>query len=292
MRNLIQFIYRFRAFLVFLILEAVSIYLLVQNNSYQNAAFYNSANTYVGKVLEMQSNVTDYFRLVTVNESLVKENAHLKEALFRERKIAGDTLLTRIDSVMTLRDTLNRPLRVPFTFTGAKVINNSVRRANNYFTLNIGSLQGVQPGMGVVAPEGIAGRVKAVSANYATVTSLLHSQTLISGKLTRDGTFGTVKWEEGDDAETASLNYIPLHVKVFKGDTVVSSGYNALFPEGIMIGRVLSVKKEADKSFFTIKVKLAVDFTKLGFVYVIKNLDQAERDSLELPLYKKGEEHE
>ena len=245
MRNLIQFIYRFRAFLVFLILEAVSIYLLVQNNSYQNAAFYNSANTYVGKVLEMQSNVTDYFRLVTINESLVKENAHLKEALFRERRIAGDTLLTRLDSVMTLRDTLNQPLKVPFKFIGAKVINNSVRRVNNYFTLNVGRLQGVKPGMGVVAPEGIAGRVKAVSANYATVTSLLHSQTLISAKLTRDGTFGSVKWEEDDDANTASLNFIPLHVKVFKGDTVVSSGYNPTYPEGIMIGRVLSVKKRS-----------------------------------------------
>ncbi len=82
--------------------------------------------------------------------------------------------------------------------------------------------------------------------------------------------------------EQPALHYIPLHVKVFKGDTVITSGYNALFPEGIMIGRVMSVKKEPDKSFFTVKVRLAVDFTKLGFVYVIKNERQAERDSLEI----------
>ena len=290
MRNLIQFIYRFRAFLVFLILEAVSIYLLVQNNSYQNAAFYNSANTYVGKVLEMRSNITDYFRLVQVNQVLVQENAHLKERILASQKLASDTLFGRSDSVLVVADSANRP--VPYRFISAKVINNSVRRVNNYFTLNIGKKHGVTAGLGVVSPQGVAGRVKAVSENYATVTSLLHSQTLISAKLKRDGTFGTIKWDEEDDARTASLHYIPLHVKISKGDTVITSGYNSLFPEGILIGRVLSVKKEADKSFFTIKVRLAVDYTNLGFVYVIKNENQAERDSLEAPVMEKEKENE
>src|SRR6476660_2424911 len=121
MRNLIQFIYRFRAFLVFLILEAVSIYLLVQNNSYQNAAFYNSANTYVGKVLELQSQVTDYFHLARINKSLVQENAHLNELLYQKRQLADDTLYGKTDSVFVGRDTTNIP--VPFKFIGAKVIN-------------------------------------------------------------------------------------------------------------------------------------------------------------------------
>ena len=282
MRNLIQFVYRFRAFLVFLILEGFSVFLLVRNNSYQNAAFYNSANTYVGKVLEMQRNITDYFRLVQINQALVQENAGLKETLYRKQAAVEDTLFGRIDSVLTVSDTLNQA--VPYKFIGAKVINNSVRRVNNYFTLNVGKEDGIRPGMGVISPQGVAGRVKAVSANFATVTSLLHSQTLISAKLKSSGTFGSIKWDEGDDARTAGLYYIPLHVKVFKGDTVTTSGYNALFPEGVMIGRVLSVKKEADKSFFTIKVRLSVDFTKLSFVYVVRNERQAERDSLEIPL--------
>lgn len=286
MRNLFAFIYRYRAFLVFLILEAFSIYLLVQNNSYQNAAFYNSANTYVGKVLEMQSNVTDYFRLIHVNQALVAENAALKEDLFRQRQFAQDTLVGRVDSVLVKQDSLNQP--VPFKFIGAKVIKNSFRLRENYFTLNVGRKDGIQPGMGVVAPQGVAGRVKNVSANYSIVTSVLNSHTLISGKLKRDGSFGTIRWTEKDDDQTATLDYVPLHVKVFKGDTVITSGYNSLFPEGILIGRVVSVKKESDKSFFTIKVKLAVPFTRLGFVYVIRNERQAERDSLEVTV-KGGE---
>jgi rod shape-determining protein MreC len=288
MQNLIAFIYRFRGFFVFLLLEAVSIYLLVQNNSYQNAAFYNSANTYVGKVLEMQSQVTDYFHLAQINKSLAQENAHLKEELYKKRQLADDTLFGKTDSVFVGRDTTNIP--VPYKFIGAKVINNSVRRVNNYITLNVGKMHGIRPGMGVMAPQGVAGRVKAVSANYATVTSLLHSQTLLSAKLKRDGTFGSIKWEEGDDSRTATLNFVPLHVKVYKGDSVVTSGYNSLFPEGVMIGRVISVRKELDKSFFTIKVQLAVDFSKIGFVYVVRNEKQAERDSLEAQVKGVGDE--
>jgi rod shape-determining protein MreC len=287
MRNLFAFIYRYRAFLVFLILEAFSIYLLVQNNSYQNAAFYNSANTYVGKVLEMQSNVTDYFRLIPVNQALVRENAHLKEELFRQRYLAEDSTVGRVDSVLVKPDSLNRP--IPYKFIGARVIKNSFRLRENYFTLNVGKKDGIRAGMGVVAPEGVAGRVKSVSANYSIVTSVLHSKALVSAKLKHDGTFGTIKWSPTDDELTASLDYVPLHVKVFKGDTVITSGYNSLFPEGIMIGRVISVKKESDKSFFTIKVRLAVPFTRLNFVYVIDNARQAERDSLE-NLVKGGED--
>ncbi|HSI90999.1 MAG TPA: rod shape-determining protein MreC [Adhaeribacter sp.] len=288
MRNLFAFIYRFRAFLVFLLLEVLSIYLLVQNNSYQNAAFYNSANTYAGKVLELQSNVTDYFRLKTANEALVAENAALKESLNRVLQLNDDTVFGRVDSILVHLDSASKP--VPYHFIGAKVINNSVRRANNHFTLNVGSKQGIRPGMGVLAPQGVAGRVKAVSANYATVASLLHSQTLISAKLKRDGTFGTIKWDPADGSQVASLHYVPLHVKVQKGDTVYTSGYNSLFPEGVLIGKVTSVRKEADKSFFTIKVNLAVDFSKLGFVYVVQNLRQIERDSLEIAATGKEED--
>ena len=81
MRNLFAFIYRYRGFLVFLVLEIFCGYLIVQNNNYQGAAFYNSANMYAGRVLEFQSEVSDYFRLVEVNRALVDENRRLQQSL-------------------------------------------------------------------------------------------------------------------------------------------------------------------------------------------------------------------
>lgn len=285
MRKLFAFIYQFRAFLVFVLLEAFCIYLIVQYNTYQGAAFFNSANRYVGRVLEFQSGVTDYFSLSTVNNTLARENALLRQEVmkFRQKTIAEST--SKLDTVMvvpadtTVVDSL-RTGPQPFILHAGKVINNSVRRTNNYLTLSIGTKDGVLPGMGVIASNGVVGRVKTVSENYSTVTSLLHSQMLISAKIKKNNTMGTIKWQ-GGDYRTAILDYVPLHVKLAKGDTVITSGFNTVFPEGIMVGTISSVAKEADKSFYTIKVKLAVDFAQLSFVYVVENTQKAERDTLE-----------
>ncbi|HEY4651492.1 MAG TPA: rod shape-determining protein MreC [Pontibacter sp.] len=278
MRNLFAFIYRFRAFLVFVLLEALCIYLIVQYNTYQGAAFFNSANRYVGRVLEFQSGVTDYFNLATVNTTLAQENALLRQEVMQYRQAGIIDSTSRMDT--TLLVAVDSATVHPFVLHAGRVINNSVRRTNNYLTLSIGTKDGVQPGMGVIASNGVVGRVKTVSANYSTVTSLLHSQMLISAKIRKNNTMGTVKWQ-GGDFRTAILDYIPLHVKIAKGDTVITSGFNSVFPEGIMVGTISSVAREADKSFYTIKVKLAVDFAQLSYVYVVENTQKEERDTLE-----------
>lgn len=151
---------------------------------------------------------------------------------------------------------------------------------NNYLTIAAGTADGVKPGMGVVSPQGVVGRIKTVSEHYATVTSLLHSQMLISAKIRTSDTFGTIKWT-GGNYRTVLLDYIPLHIKPVKGDTIVTSGYNTVFPEGIMVGTISSIEQEPDKSFYTIKVKLAVDFAQLSYVYVVENTKEEEREALE-----------
>lgn len=277
MQNLFAFIYRYRAFLIFIFLETVSIYLLILNNSYHNASFYNSSNYYVGKVLEFQSEVTEYFRLVQVNATLVQENAELREKLYQQQNMpVPDSVRQQTDSV---RAGFDSTLTLPYILRPAKVINNSVRRLNNYLTINIGKKDGVRQGMGVISPVGIVGRVKVVSDNYSTVTSVLHTQMLVSAKIKRENSFGSVKWD-GEDPSIVMLHYIPLHVKPQVGDSVVTSGFNTVFPEGILIGRISSFEKEPDKSFYTIRVKLSVDYSKVAFVYVVENLRQAEIDSL------------
>ncbi|TPE44992.1 rod shape-determining protein MreC [Pontibacter mangrovi] len=279
MRNLFAFIYRFRAFLVFLLLEALCVFLIVRYNTYQGAAFFNSANRYVGQVLEFQSGITDYFRLTNINQSLASENAALRQELMQYRQAALIDSAAELDTTyVPASDTTAAP---PYNLMAGHVINNSVRRLNNYLTIARGTADGVQPGMGVISPEGVVGRVKTVSEHYSTVTSLLHSQMLVSAKIKKDNTFGTIKWQ-GGDYRTAMLEYIPLHVKPEKGDTIVTSGFNTVFPEGITVGTISSVEQEPDKSFYTIAVKLSVDFAQLSYVYVVENTRKEERDTLEL----------
>ena len=294
MRNLFAFIYRYRAFLVFILLEVGCIFLIIRNNKYQNAAFFNSANFYAGQVLAFQKRVYDYFRLVQVNQALVQENTRLKQDLYALQTIrAHDSIPAFSDSVFIKTvptdsilafDSLK--VRLAHEYIPAKVINNSVRQVNNFLTLDIGAVNGIGPGMGVLSSNGLVGRVKTVSQHFATVTSLLHTKMYVAAKIksripTTNNTIGTVKWD-GENAGYAWLDYVPLDKKIVKGDTVISSGYNAVYPEGVMIGTIVSARKEPDKSFYTIRIKLAVDFTRLSYVYVVKNKLKAEQDTLEL----------
>jgi rod shape-determining protein MreC len=283
--KLFAFIYRYRAFLVFVILEVACAFLIVRNNSYHSAAFYTSSNRYAGMVLDFQQDVSDYFRLSSVNNALARENADLRQQLFHFRtEEMPDSVLSEADSLPTTwLASLSSPDLSPssvYSLIPAKIINNSIRKVNNFMTLNMGTAQGIEPGMGVIGPDGVVGRVKAASAHYATVTSLLHSQTMVSAKIKGNEAFGSVKWE-GEDHTQASLHFIPRHVELAEGDTVVTSGFNAIFPEGVMIGTIRSFAKEPDKSFYTVQVNLAVDFSRLSYVYVVKDRHKKEREQLE-----------
>jgi rod shape-determining protein MreC len=299
-RNLFLFLFRFRGALVFGLLEVFSLYLFVTNNSYQRAAFFNSANAYAGKVLERRTQITDYFHLAEVNQQLVAENAGLRQQLYppdTTRREADSVALppARTDSLQRVR--YQRPAARPDTlFLGqqrlaardpsyplipARVINNTMYNVDNFITLNVGSANGVTRGLGVVAAGGVVGRVHVVSEHYATVASVLHSKTTVASKIKRDGTFGTIKWQ-GDDPTHVLLDNVLRETKLVKGDTVVTSGYNAVFPEGIFIGTIDSFVKEPDKNFWTVRVKLSVNFANLTYVYVVTSRPKAERDTLEV----------
>ena len=300
MRNLFLFLFRFRGALVFGLLEIISLYLFITNNSYQRAAFFNSANQYAGVVLDRRTQVIDYFHLADLNQQLTAENAALRQQLYPPDSVGreADSVAVppaRTDSLQRVRyrrpatrpDTLllgqqRLPARDPsYPLIPARVINNMLHNVDNYLTLNVGSANGVRSGLGVVGANGVVGRVKVVSEHYATVTSLLHSKTSIASKIKRDGTFGTIRWL-GDDPTHALLDNVLRETKLVKGDTVMTSGYNAVFPEGVFIGTIDSFVKEPDKNFWTVRVRLGVNFANLTHVYVVTSRPKAERDTLEV----------
>ena len=302
MRNLFQFLFRFRGVLVFGLLEIASLFLYITNNSYQRAAFFNSANAYAGTVLARRTQVTDYFRLARLNRELAAENAALRQRLYppdTAGRTADSVALPPLpgDSLRRVRYVrlAGRPATRPDTLLlglaalpaadaaypliPARVINNSLHSVDNFLTLNVGTANGVRPGLAVVAAAGVVGRVKVATEHYATVTSLLHSQTKVSAKIKRDNTFGTVSWP-GEDPNTGLLDNVLRETRLQRGDTVVTSGYNAVFPEGVLIGTIESFRKEPDKNFWTIRLRLSVNFANLAYVYVVTSRPKAERDTL------------
>jgi len=268
MQRILLFLYKLRAFLLFIFLEAIAVWLIVSNNSQQGSAFFNSSNQVAANILKKRNDVLDYFSLATTNRSLVETNAELLSALEKIRKPADSSYIA-VDSV----------LMATFDFKGAKVINNSLHLSQNYLTINKGAAQGIKEGMGVFNEDGVVGRVKGVTKNFATVISLLHTDLLISSKIKSSEVFGSTKWD-GRDAKEAKMLYVPRHVQVKVGDLVVTSGYNAVFPEGIPIGTIKEVKPGSETNYLDITITLKTDFSKINYVYVVENHLEAELDSL------------
>ena len=269
MLRILQFIYRLRAFLLFAFLEFLAIWMIVSNNSPQGAAFFNSSTELVGNAMKKQADVVEFFSLVDANAALVEENASLKQELLR-LQVKPDSMSFAIDST----------LKAPFELQGARVVANSLRFSQNYLTLYKGAKDGIKPGMGIFNAQGVVGRVKSVSENYSIAFSVLNTNLLISAKIKSSDVFGSVQWDGGNTSEVQLL-YVPRHVKASKGDTVITSGFNAVFPEGILIGKISKVEaNKADPNYLALTVKLSTDFSKLTYVYLVENTRFQELDSL------------
>ncbi len=269
MERLFLFIYQYRAFFTFLTLELICAWLIIENNRYQGAQFFNSSNGFVASVNNFSQGVREYFSLRDINNTLAAENAYLRQRLEAKNQAA------HLGSAVTDSAVIKR-----FDFVSARIVNNSVDRFTNYITINKGSADGIQRNMAVISSLGAVGKVKAVSDHYAVVMSVLNIDMMISASIKRTGHFGTIQWD-GRDPEIVDMKFIPPHVKPVKGDTIVTSGYNAIFPEGIMIGIIEDVHLADAALFYELDVKLAQDFRKLSFVTVVKSKLKQEQDSIE-----------
>ena len=279
MQRLFLFLYQYRAFFLFVFFEVFSVWLIVNNNQYQGTAFFNSANTVAGNVLQTKHDINSYFDLKEVNQTLAEENASLRKTLSRSEQLV-------IDSVRS--PSFGAALTEQFEFRSARVINNSTRGFSNYITINKGSEDGIMPDMAVINSEGVVGKVKVTSKKFSTVVSLLHPDLFVSSIIKGTRTLCTTKWD-GRNSNEAQLLYVPRHLKVAVGDTVITSGYNAIFPQGIMIGIIEDVDIKEDATFYDITVNLATNFDGLSFVYVVKNNLKEEIDSLQQQTYSTNE---
>lgn len=271
MERIVLFLYQYRAFFTFLVLELFCSWLVIENNQYQGAHFFNSANGFVANVNGISQEVREYLSLRDVNRILVEENTTLRKKL--EQRNQGSTAYQ--GGVITDSAIITR-----FDFVSAKVVNNSVSRFTNFVTINKGKDDGIEPGMAVICPQGVVGKVKMTSQHFSVVTSVLNINMMISGVMKRTGYFGTIQWD-GDRPEYINFNFIPRHVQPIPGDTIVTSGYSGIFPEGILIGTIAEKSLIEGAPFYDLKVKLSHDFRKLSYVAVVKSNLLPELDSLE-----------
>ena len=266
MLKLLDFLYRQRIFLLFILLEGLSFWLIVSYNHRYNSYYLNSSNRISGGITEAINSIETFIHLHNANQALAEENLSLRRALASKVNEIPDEITSKEPTLYKLAQ--------------AKIVNSSHRKAQNYLTLRVDPIDSVLPGMGVVSAEGVVGTVKSVSKHFATVTSLLHPNLLVSARVKSNNALATVQWA-GENPIEAELKYVPRHLKLEVGDSIVTSGFNAIYPEGFHIGVVSSTNLKRENPFYTARVILSTDFTKVSTVYVIKVMDRKEKENLE-----------
>jgi rod shape-determining protein MreC len=269
MRNLLNFLARYNQLIIFLILEGIAIYLLSTRNSYHNSTVVRGIRGITTGIEEKISNIRSYFHLGEINQALAIENVLLKNRI--DKLVA-----TGNSSFTSVSDTIYKQ---QYVYTSAKIIENSVNSQKNFFTLNKGKKQGLSVDMAVTAGESIAGVIVGCSENYSVAMSVLNLDFRLSARIKSNGYFGSLSWD-GRDYRHAVLSEIPQHVTFGVGDTVETTGYSAIFPEGTLIGTVSDLERSGS-DFYRIRVLLFSDFKKLQFVEVVGNLKKIEQLELQ-----------
>jgi len=265
MRNLLNFLAKYNNLIIFLVLEGLGFYLLSTGNGYHNTRIVKGVRGLTNGIERKISNARTYFHLRDINQKLARENITVRNNF--ERLVKNEELV-----FFSVLDTVHQQ---QYTYSSAEIVNNSVNRQKNFFTLNKGKMQGLSVDMAVTTNDGVAGVIVGCSRNYSVAMSVLNSDFRLSARIKSNGYFGSLTWD-GKDYSHATLSEIPQHVTFGIGDTIETTGFSAVFPEGIMIGTVSDFEKSGS-DFYKIIVSLKTDFKKLHFVTVIANMKRTEQ---------------
>ena len=277
MRKLLEFLIGKRHWFLFILLEAVSLMLVYRNNAYQRNIIFSSANVVTGYIASISGSVTSYLNLRDINKELLERNGQL-ELQMLDLQDQLDALIA--DTVSFKGFAPDSTEQFPYSFVVADVVNNSVTHLSNYITVDKGKLDGIMPDMGVVSERGVVGIVSTVSDHFSVIIPLLNPKFRLSCKVLGSSYFGSLSWN-GRNTLYANLDELPRHVEFQKGDTIVTSGYSAVFPSGIIVGTVADFEKQHDDNFYSLQVELATDFQALNNVRIIKNFRQTEQIGVE-----------
>ena len=269
MRSLLNFLERFNSLIIFLILEGVAIYFITTRSYYHNTKVVNGARWLTHGMEVKISDTKSYLYLKEINENLANENTTLRNSINRLLRNDNSVFFSISDSVY----------QQVYQYTSARLTSNSVNKQYNFFTINKGARSGLTTEMAVIADGGVAGVISGCSENFSIVMSLINLDFKLSARIRSNGYFGSLMWD-GQDYRTAILHDIPQHVTVSVGDTIETTGYSAIFPEGVTIGVITDYEKPGS-DFYMIKVRLKTDFKKLHYVDVVANKRKEEFIELE-----------
>lgn len=274
MRTILEFLRRYNYLFLFLVLEAVSFTLLFRFNSYQGNVWLTAAGRVTARLNALYGEGESYLNLRYVNSDLVRRNILLQQQNEKLREA-----LAKRGGASHFTDSLTQQAAADLSMTAANVVSSITQRRNNYIVVNRGTADGIRPEQGVVGGQGVVGIVYLCEEHNSLVIPLTNRRSNLSCRVRGGNYFGSLTWD-GKDLRYATLDDIPRYAKVKKDDIVETSGFSAVFPPGLFVGRVTEVRNSSDGQSYTLIVHLGTDFSTLRDVNIISTSYKAETDSL------------
>lgn len=270
MRKLIAFFERFRVFLFFAFLQIIALSLYITFLSFPRFQFLTSANAVSGQLYSWEHDLTKHFNLSDENSKLQDENIALRAQLPKSLYKLNNGTIKIKDSVY----------RQQYEYIPGEVINSTVTKRNNYFTINIGEKHGVKRLMGVFSPNGVVGVIHSTSEHYSIVKSVLTKDINIDVTIEPIGLFGLLKWD-GRHPTRGNIAGISNDLKIPRGSKVLTRGGSGIFPKGLMVGTVDAVYAIEGEALWDVVITYSEEYRTMQRIYVIKNHMLEEQHQIE-----------
>jgi rod shape-determining protein MreC len=203
----------------------------------------------------------NYFQLITVaqeNERLKQqvEAAAARVHLQRETELENE----RLRDLLGFKQSLAQPA------VAGRIIAKDPSSWFNTVIINKGAADGLTKGLPAVTARGIAGQVVEVSTHQSKLMLIIDRSSAVDALVQRSRVRGVVK---GTSQEECTLDYVMPEDDVRQGDSIISSGFDGVYPKGIPIGTVSAVLGQGPDFFKEVQITPAVDFNKLEEVLII-----------------------
>lgn len=262
---------------MFFLLQVIALSSYFSFLSYPRSKYFNTSSAVAATVLGWKHSITKYADVDEDNGRLQLENAVL-------RSRQPNHYVRLDDHMVSIDDTIYRQ---KYDYIPGEILNSSTEKTNNYFTIDIGRIHGVEAGQGVFGSQGIVGRIYDVSDNFALVKSVLSKELNINIQVENNGAHGYLKWD-GRNAQVVTLTGVSNDIEIRKRARITTRGSSGIFPKGIPVGTVNAVEQIEGKPLWNIEVRLYEDLRTVQKIYVVKNIMKLEQETLEakIPLDK------
>jgi rod shape-determining protein MreC len=254
----------------FILLQVIALRYYVTYMSFPKSIVLSGVSDVQGKVMEVRNELNKQLNLNSTNIRLQYENVALKEK-------TKQSFIQLGNGKVQINDTLYRQ---QYVYIPALVINSTTDRANNFFTINAGRVQGIHEGLGVISDRGVIGVVHKVSDHYSLIKSVLTENINIDIMVESNGAFGLLKWD-GKSHRKGTLLGISNDMKLKKWQKIVTRGGSGLFPRNIPVGKICKIESIEGKPLWNVSVLFSENYRSTQRVYIIKNLMLQEQKKIE-----------